>query len=197
MHVARTRRPRDPGRGAVVRLGADRGHRARRSRGAGCDRVARPRFPQLPQRGGDLVRRRPAVGRPSSPDTCATTFASAGGDLGLQRPQRRRAATSGSPPSPTRATSPANAGRPASISYRITPSAKMSQRSSTGLPSICSGAMYCSVPAIAPAPISVDDVTPPTLDPGQPLGEPEVQQLGAVRVSMTLPGLRSRCTSPC
>ena len=46
--------------------------------------------------------------------------------------------------------SPSNARRPVSISYRTTPNAQMSARLSTLLPFACSGAMYAAVPRIMP-----------------------------------------------
>lgn len=47
--------------------------------------------------------------------------------------------------------SPSNARRPVSISYRTTPNAQMSARRSTTRPRACSGAMYAAVPRIIPS----------------------------------------------
>ena len=49
---------------------------------------------------------------------------------------------------------PENGRPPVIISYRSTPNEKMSVRVSTSSPSICSGAMYGSVPSRSPSPVS-------------------------------------------
>ena len=72
----------------------------------------------------------------------------------------------------------------------------MSQRSSTGLPSICSGAMYCSVPAMELAPISVELVHAAVGSAAQPLREAEVEHLRAVGVSITLAGFEVAMDDP-
>ena len=79
--------------------------------------------------------------------------------------------------------SPVNGRRPQSISKRTTPNAKMSVRPSTARPSICSGAMYGTVPAIESISVSrslrrrIDwDLFIPFFQPG----EAEVEQLDAV-----------------
>jgi hypothetical protein len=53
--------------------------------------------------------------------------------------------------------SAANAFLPVVISYSTAPSAKMSVRLSTRLPSSCSGAMYDSVPRIVPGAVTLAD----------------------------------------
>ena len=50
--------------------------------------------------------------------------------------------------------SPANAGRPISISNATQPNAQTSARLSTGFPRACSGLMYAAVPRIIPTPSS-------------------------------------------
>src|ERR1019366_1217485 len=49
---------------------------------------------------------------------------------------------------------PSNGRFPANISYNTAPKAKMSERGSASLPSICSGDMYCTVPTMVPAVVS-------------------------------------------
>src|SRR6202162_4968866 len=49
---------------------------------------------------------------------------------------------------------PSNARLPVTISYRTAPQAKMSERASASLPSICSGDMYWMVPTTLPAVVS-------------------------------------------
>ena len=58
---------------------------------------------------------------------------------------------------------PSNARRLVSILYRTAPNANMSVRASAGRPSICSGAMYWTVPSRAPAlfPSSAGRQAPP------------------------------------
>ena len=64
------------------------------------------------------------------------------GAAGLRRISDARAAALG----------PEKAGLPATISCSRPPRAKTSVRASAGLPSSCSGAMYCGVPTITPSP---------------------------------------------
>jgi len=50
--------------------------------------------------------------------------------------------------------SPVNGGRPVTISYSTDPSAQTSARPSTATPRACSGAMYVTVPRVAPVRVS-------------------------------------------
>ena len=97
---------------------------------------------------------------------------------------------------------PSNARLPASISYSTQPNAKMSVRASAWCPSICSGAMYWNVPTIAPWAVIAGGVVSAMLRPPElctepvALASPKSSSFAPVFVSMTLPGLRSRCTRP-
>ncbi len=99
--------------------------------------------------------------------------------------------------------------RPLAISYSTHPRAQRSLRVSGSRPSSCSGARYCRVPTMAPAAVSgaaiVGDsriASPvPLLSPSRPVNpvahaRPKSISLAPDRVSMTFPGLRSRCTTP-
>ncbi len=101
---------------------------------------------------------------------------------------------------------PENALRPEAISYSTAPSAKMSDRASASRPSSCSGAMYWNVPRIVPScvrfcgvPIAVGTEVAPGCDcaAASPLASPKSSSLTPDRVSITLPGFKSRCTIPC
>jgi len=56
----------------------------------------------------------------------------------------------------SKAVSPPNGGVPASISWKMTPRLKTSERASAGCPFTCSGDMYCGVPRSAPAFVIVE-----------------------------------------
>ena len=97
---------------------------------------------------------------------------------------------------------PSNAFLPVAISYTTAPKAKMSVRASASLPSSCSGAMYCNVPAIVPsavtgcivavAAISLTIPAPDIFPPAMIFANPKSSSFTPVRVSMMLPGFRSR-----
>ena len=73
----------------------------------------------------------------------------------------------------------------------------MSVRASTTRCSICSGAMYAGVPARTLSWVRVRSslaVPPPSA--GRSLASPKSSSFAPDRVSITLPGLRSRCTTP-
>jgi len=77
---------------------------------------------------------------------------------------------------------PAKAGRPASISKRMAPTAKRSVRPSTASPRTCSGAMWRGVPTITSVPVRLLSVTTLSGDPPESgAGEAEVHELDAVR----------------
>ena len=82
------------------------------------------------------------------------------------------------------------------------PSAQRSARASAGLPSSCSGAMYCSVPTMVPAPVSG---AAPSASRSScrrvpravaQRARPKSSSFAPAFVSMMLPGLRSRWTMP-
>ncbi len=97
---------------------------------------------------------------------------------------------------------PANGDRPEIISYSRQPNAKMSLRASASPPSSCSGAMYCSVPRISPRSVSGPATVSRAAGSRMPwlaacsFARPKSSSFGPPLVSMTLPGLRSRCTIP-
>src|SRR5215470_8233621 len=107
---------------------------------------------------------------------------------------------------------PANGRLPVAISYSIDPKAKMSLRASASLPPNCSGAMYCTVPTNAPEVVSGDcglgeDIVMAAENEGAEvpdvdalattgLARPKSSSFAPVFVSITLPGFRSRCTTP-
>ena len=76
----------------------------------------------------------------------------------------------------------------------------MSLRASASRPSSCSGAMYCSVPGIAPVSVMgcrvSASVTSLIALVGRSFARPKSRSLAPDLVSMTLPGFRSRCTMP-
>ncbi len=79
----------------------------------------------------------------------------------------------------------------------------MSVRASAGCPSSCSGAMYWNVPTIVPCSVSglasvwSDDCAGTTADPSPGrAARPKSRSLTPPRVSITLPGFRSRWTIP-
>ncbi len=101
---------------------------------------------------------------------------------------------------------PSNARRPVTISYSTAPSAKMSVRASASTPSSCSGAMYWNVPRIVPSAVSGvrgscvgafivnDDDGASASTPIR--ARPKSKSFTPLRVSITFPGFRSRCTTP-
>ena len=97
---------------------------------------------------------------------------------------------------------PENGRRPEIISYSRQPNAKMSLRASASRPSSCSGAMYCSVPKISPRSVSGAEAVSCAAGSTMPwlaacsFARPKSRSFGPVPVSMTLLGLRSRCTIP-
>ncbi len=100
---------------------------------------------------------------------------------------------------------PSNARLPPIISYNTAPRLKMSLRASASLPSTCSGAMYWNVPTIVPCWVSgvaceLVIVAVSSADTGFTVlisfANPKSISLAPVLVSITLPGFRSRCTTP-
>jgi hypothetical protein len=80
---------------------------------------------------------------------------------------------------------------PDSISYRTAPKLKMSDLASRGCPAACSGDMYATVPTTAPAFVKVT--------PGSAFidfASPKSSTLAPAAVTITFPGLRSRCRMP-
>ena len=90
---------------------------------------------------------------------------------------------------------PPNARCPVTISCSIAPKAKMSARASTSLPCSCSGAMYGRVPRISPWNVSAVAVGC-SATPLATLARPKSSSLAPVFVSITLPGFKSRWTTP-
>ena len=94
---------------------------------------------------------------------------------------------------------PLNAFCPVTISYTTPPNAKMSVLLSASLPSNCSGAMYWSVPRMAPSAVrfadacvgiwDIGDITP--LSPVS-FANPKSSSFTPDLVIMMLPGFRSR-----
>ncbi len=89
------------------------------------------------------------------------------------------------------------------ISYTTALKAKMSVRASTSVPSNCSGAMYCNVPTIAPSAVngsfavrSSESDTFAGVASCFSFAKPKSSSFVPDLVSMTLPGLRSRCVTP-
>ena len=90
------------------------------------------------------------------------------------------------------------------ISYSTLPSAKMSLRASASFPSSCSGDMYWTVPISMPISVSgcsavvaaTSLLSPSRVDGRTILARPKSISLMPCRVSMRLPGLRSRWTIP-
>jgi hypothetical protein len=91
-----------------------------------------------------------------------------------------------------------NAQWPLTISYRIRPNEKMSERVSTRSPLACSGLMYSTVPITAPS-ADMETVT----DSCEPFPESGVRDFASPkstifarpsRVSRMFSGFRSRCT---
>ena len=99
---------------------------------------------------------------------------------------------------------PSNARRPLAISWSTQPRAKTSLRASAALPSSCSGAMYCSVPTMAPArvigasavAVFSSEAPPPGKAVAMARARPKSSSFTPDFVTMTLPGLRSRCAMP-
>ena len=85
--------------------------------------------------------------------------------------------------------SPVNGAAPVSISYRITPSEKMSERWSARLPITCSGDMYFGEPIIMPVCVC-------TLDERMRAMPKSVIFTGPLSGTMMFAGLMSRCTTP-
>ena len=86
---------------------------------------------------------------------------------------------------------PPKARVPESIWYRTAPKLKMSDRASRGFPAACSGDMYTTVPTIVPAFV---EVTPGSafID----FASPKSSTVAPAVVSITFPGMRSRCKMP-
>jgi len=92
-----------------------------------------------------------------------------------------------------------NGSRPVTISYSIAPSAYTSVRASTVSPRICSGAMYCGVPIRSPARVIGIAVTSPCSSRSLAMPKSSTRTTSVWRprwTSITLSGLRSRCTMP-
>ena len=88
---------------------------------------------------------------------------------------------------------PANARRPASISYRTAPKLKMSDRASTGWPSACSGDMYAAGPEHRARVVSVTSAAAV-----QRLATPKSSSFAVPpAVTMMFAGFRSRWRMPC
>jgi len=102
---------------------------------------------------------------------------------------------------------PSKARFPVAISYSTAPNEKMSVRASASVPSSCSGAMYWNVPRIVPWAVRGPAAGDWAVDrreekPATPLiggaapaavrARPKSSSLAPVRVSMMLPGFRSR-----
>ena len=79
------------------------------------------------------------------------------------------------------AVSPLNGAVPVAISWRTTPSEKMSDRSSTTRPSACSGDMYATVPTTGHAPLRLPSWSRRSV-PGLELRDAEVQHLDSTLV---------------
>ena len=92
--------------------------------------------------------------------------------------------------------SPRNARRPDTISYSTAPKANMSLRRSAGRPSICSGAMYWTVPSTVPAAVTgcsvVSVIVASVRRASGVFARPKSSSIAPLFVSMMLPGLMSR-----
>ncbi len=96
---------------------------------------------------------------------------------------------------------PVKGSVPVSISCSTTPNAKTSLRASTALPAACSGDMYAGVPSTCPSvvtcacvsAVATDDASTSPTSLARPKSRIFTSQSS---VTMTLPGLRSRCTRP-
>ncbi len=88
---------------------------------------------------------------------------------------------------------PPNAGRPVNISYKVTPSEKMSERASASavLPAACSGDMYRGVPMTWPVIVRLSSSLSTSL--ARPKSVTLIRPLLSIRM---LPGLMSRWTTP-
>ena len=89
---------------------------------------------------------------------------------------------------------PPNAGRPASISNKMAPTANRSERASTGSPVISSGAMYPGVPNTAPERVRLSSESCVVCTSGR--ARPKSSSLTPWAVKNTFDGLRSRWTMP-
>ena len=85
--------------------------------------------------------------------------------------------------------SPLNGAAPHSISYRMTPSEKMSERWSARLPITCSGDMYFGEPSSIPVCVR-------SREPRMRAMPKSVIFTGPLASTMMLAGLTSRCTTP-
>ena len=95
------------------------------------------------------------------------------------------------------ASSPSNARFPISISYSTAPKAKMSVRASAGLPCNCSGAMYWSVPVMAPsAGIDMVAVSAPSFSVCLTCARPKSSSFTPFFEIKILAGLRSQWMIP-
>jgi hypothetical protein len=97
------------------------------------------------------------------------------------------------------AESPPKGRTPTAISYSITPREKMSARASTRSPRSCSGAMYGTVPTIAPSVdrVAVGSVLPAPAGGPTHFARPKSSTFTRPSsLSMTFAGLRSRWTTP-
>src|SRR5260370_5122703 len=143
-----------------------------------------------------------------------TTWASAGGDLGDTTEigvgsDARIAATM------LAWLFPVNARLPVALSYSTAPSAKMSERASASLPSVCSGDMYWNVPTRVPCAVSGCSADGPEIvmvrleagaaPPGVALASPKSISFAPVFLTITFPRftppyptplLRARPTPP-
>src|SRR5580693_7672441 len=188
--------PGDRNASRLVNPGAPAGDRSSGSRpgpvdpGAGAG-IPAPAGTGPPGAGG-------AAGPPSAVSNCGTVGRSCGA-LARQPPITWRSRSS---PSPARAggsvkmrnitvaaESLPNGSRPVPAKASTLPSANTSLAGPTGSPRICSGDMYVSVPTTTPVEVS------PVVAP-MALAMPKSMIRGPSAARITLPGLRSRCTSP-
>ena len=84
---------------------------------------------------------------------------------------------------------PLNGTRPVNISYNTTPSAHTSLRASASSPRACSGDMYATVPIVDPGIVNCSE--------SANFARPKSRILTPSSVIIRLPGLTSRCTTPC
>ncbi len=98
---------------------------------------------------------------------------------------------------------PSNTRRPDSISNRTTPNDQISARRSTARPRACSGDMYAAVPRMTPASVASSnsvgeaDTSGTSVPVTMARASPKSSTLTTPSPrSLTLAGLRSRCTTP-
>src|SRR4051794_26729063 len=133
---------------------------------------------------------------------CRTTVSSRGGVSGCRVPAGTGSCSRIAAVKPA-ALVASNARLPVNISYTTAPNAQRSVRASVGLPSSCSGAMYCKVPTMTRSPVrGADRVADMTLiAPWSPsaasLASPKSRSFAPDFVSITFEGLRSRWIMPC